>query len=85
MASFEKHVEASEEFQKQIAHSGLDALKQLGESLQAIGKKVANGQAEETPSGVLADTILGIAEAHSTFRSGAIEAAARALKKMRAK
>jgi hypothetical protein len=85
MASFKKHVDASEEFQRKIADSGLEALKKLGESLQVVGKRVATGQAEESPSHVLADAVLGIAEAHAAFRDGALEAATKALKTLRAK
>ncbi len=83
MATFDKHKEAADEFQTKMAESGLKALKKLGESLQDVGKKLANGQEKEDPAHVLADAILGAGRAHAQLRDGAIEAATAALKKVR--
>jgi hypothetical protein len=83
MATFQKHKDASNQFHKDIADRSYEAVKSIGETLKTVGTKMNGDENTEKPGSILADAIVGIANAHAQFREGALDAASKAVKAVR--
>jgi hypothetical protein len=85
MATFEKHKQASNQFHEDMAESGQQALKGLGETLKDIGTRLAGREDLEDAGAIVADAVLGVSEVHAGFRERALNAAAAAVRTLRSK
>jgi hypothetical protein len=83
MSTFDKHRKASNGFQRSVSNAGLDAVKQVGRTLERAGRRLADDHAVEEPRQIFVDVVLGIAKAHARLREEAAKAASRALKIVR--
>jgi hypothetical protein len=83
MATFHKHRDASDRFHEDMGKASDTAIQAIGEVLRSVGRSLGRDQGAESPEAIVADAAVGVGQTHADFHERALDAMARAVKKLR--